>query len=84
MSDAALAVESSGRFAIGRWRVHRACYGAMQLAGEGPPTLGMTVRKVAETIRLTVRGALPRSWRVSEGRNRLRDRIGTPPASGRT
>jgi len=35
MSDAALSVESSGRFALGRWRVHRAGFGAMQLAGDG-------------------------------------------------
>ena len=40
MSDAALSVQSSGRFALGRWRVHRAGFGAMQLAGPyafGPP-----------------------------------------------
>jgi pyridoxine 4-dehydrogenase len=35
MSDTAVSVESSGRFAIGRWRVHRAGFGAMQLAGDG-------------------------------------------------
>ena len=35
MSDAAISVESSGRFALGRWRVHRAGFGAMQLAGDG-------------------------------------------------
>ena len=35
MSDAALSVESSGRFPLGRWRVHRAGFGAMQLAGDG-------------------------------------------------
>jgi pyridoxine 4-dehydrogenase len=35
MSDAAVSVESSGRFAIGRWRVHRVGFGAMQLAGDG-------------------------------------------------
>jgi aryl-alcohol dehydrogenase-like predicted oxidoreductase len=35
MSDAALSVESSGRLALGRWRVHRAGFGAMQLAGDG-------------------------------------------------
>ena len=35
MSDAVVSVESSGRFAIGRWRVHRAGFGAMQLAGDG-------------------------------------------------
>jgi pyridoxine 4-dehydrogenase len=35
MSDAAVSVKSSGRSAIGRWRVHRAGFGAMQLAGDG-------------------------------------------------
>ena len=35
MSDAARSVTSSGRFVIGRWHVHRAGFGAMQLAGEG-------------------------------------------------
>ena len=35
MSGAALSVESSGRFALGRWRVHRAGFGAKQLAGDG-------------------------------------------------
>ena len=35
MSEAVLSVESSGRFAMGRWRVHRMGFGAMQLAGDG-------------------------------------------------
>lgn len=35
MSDAAASVTSSGRFAIGRWRVRRSGFGAMQLAGDG-------------------------------------------------
>jgi len=35
MSDAADSVELSGRYGIGRWRVHRAGFGAMQLAGDG-------------------------------------------------
>jgi len=35
MSIAAEAVTSSGTFALGRWRVHRAGFGAMQLAGDG-------------------------------------------------
>jgi len=40
MSDVADSVELSGRYGIGRWRVHRAGFGAMQLAGDrvfGPP-----------------------------------------------
>jgi aryl-alcohol dehydrogenase-like predicted oxidoreductase len=40
MSEVAPSVESAGRFAIGRWRVNRAGFGAMQLAGDdvfGPP-----------------------------------------------
>jgi pyridoxine 4-dehydrogenase len=35
LSDAAGSVESSGRCGIGRWRVHRMGFGAMQLAGDG-------------------------------------------------
>jgi len=35
MSDVADSVELSGRYGIGRWRVHRAGFGAMQLAGDG-------------------------------------------------
>ena len=35
MSDEATAVTSSGRFVLGRWSVHRAGFGAMQLAGDG-------------------------------------------------
>jgi pyridoxine 4-dehydrogenase len=35
MSGVAVSVELSGRYGIGRWRVHRAGFGAMQLAGDG-------------------------------------------------
>src|SRR3954447_25669513 len=35
MCGVAGSVELSGRYGIGRWRVHRAGFGAMQLAGDG-------------------------------------------------
>jgi pyridoxine 4-dehydrogenase len=35
MAEAVASVASSGRFAMGRWQVHRAGFGAMQLAGDG-------------------------------------------------
>jgi len=35
MSDRVPDLDLGGSFALGPWRVHRAGYGAMQLAGDG-------------------------------------------------
>ena len=49
MSDAAHSIASSGRFALGRWQVHRVGFGAMQLAGAN--SLVETIYSQVRTLR---------------------------------
>jgi hypothetical protein len=62
MSDRVRDLDLGGSFALGPWRVHRAGYGAMQLAGDGvfgPPRDPDEAVRVLRTVESTT--STPRS-----------------------
>jgi hypothetical protein len=66
VSDRVRDIDLGGSFALGPWRVHRAGYGAMQLAGDGvfgpprDPDEAVRVLRTAESTTSTPRSTTDR------------------------
>ena len=64
MSDRVPDLDLGGSFALGPWRVHRAGYGAMQLAGDGV----FGPRRIDAESRAALKRAAHRRGRLSASR----------------